>query len=60
MIKTAVVVAVMVAALGAAGPSFATNKKLADYTPPAPLAPVCFSTDKAGKRIEVACAANPA
>jgi len=59
MIKTAVVVAVMLAALGATGPSFATNKKLADYNPPAPVTPVCYGTDKAGKTVVVACPTNP-
>jgi len=58
MIRTAVVVAVMVAALGATGPSFA-SQKLFGYNPPAPLAPVCYGVDKAGKKIVVACPTNP-
>ena len=59
MIKTVVIVSVMLAAMAATGPSFATNKKLAEYNPPAPLTPVCYSTDKSGKKIEVACPTNP-
>ena len=63
MIRTAVILAVILAALGTAGPSFATNKKLSTYNPPAadaaPAPAVCYGTDKAGKKIEVACSANP-
>ena len=62
MIRTAVIVAVILAAVGTAGPSFATNKKLSEYNPPAAATPapaVCYGADKAGKKIEVACPANP-